>query len=458
MSMKAFVKILLAAVLLAAAFSCSRKAEVVRVDGGLVQGVASAAEGVTVFKGIPYAAPPVGDLRWREPQPVVPWDGVKVCDTFGAIPWQKDLSQMDLYGKEFYSAGMPEMSEDCLFLNVWAPTEAIGKSAGLPVAMWIHGGAFDHGYGNEITFDGDAWASRGVILVTINYREGIFGFFGHELLAQEEGAEGRSGNYTLYDQLAALRWVRDNISAFGGDPKNITIFGQSAGARSVQALLSAPIASEMVAKAIMQSGGGINPSQQGRESSSEKVWEACQAFCEFAGYETLEQMRAASPQELLQKYDEFTAAGNRIPFGPMIDMKICGMSFTTAASQNVIPDIPYMIGSTTLDGSQRARDIAQFCASREFHKGKPVFNYIFTRRLPGDDAGAFHSAELWYMFGTLDRCWRPFTDGDRNLSRMMLDSWTNFCKYGNPCGEKQTDFWLPFSQGDPQRKVWDVLD
>ena len=459
MSMKAFVKILLAAVVLSAVFSCSRKAESVYVDGGFVQGVPSAAEGVTVFKGIPYAAPPVGDLRWREPQPVIPWDGVRVCDTFGAIPWQKDLSQMDLYGKEFYSAGMPEMSEDCLFLNVWTPTDAVGKSsARLPVAMWIHGGAFDHGYGNEITFDGDAWASRGVILVTINYREGIFGFFGHELLAQEEGAEGRSGNYTLYDQLAALRWVRDNIYAFGGDPRNITVFGQSAGARSVQALLSAPIANGMMAKAIMQSGGGINPSQQGRESSSEEVWEAGRAFCEFAGYETLEQMRAASPEELLQKYDEFTATGKRIPFGPMIDMNICGMSFTTAASQNVIPDIPYMIGSTTLDGPQRARDIAQFCASREFHKGKPVFDYIFTRRLPGDDAGAFHSAELWYMFGTLDRCWRPFTDGDRNLSRMMLDSWTNFCKYGNPCGEEQTDFWLPFSQADPQRKVWDVLD
>ena len=457
-SMKSIVKFLLGAVLIAASISCSREAETVRVDGGQLQGVPSAAEGVTVFKGIPYAAPPVGDLRWREPQPVVPWTGVKVADKFGPIPWQKDLSGMDLYGKEFYSAGMPEMSEDCLYLNIWTPTASIGKYDRLPVAMWIHGGAFDHGYGNEITFDGDEWASRGVILVTINYREGIFGFFGHELLSKEEGAEGRSGNYTLYDQFAALEWVRNNIYKFGGDPDNITIFGQSAGARSVQALLSTPMTKGMVAKAIMQSGGGINPDQQGRESSSEAVWEAGQAFCEFAGYETLEQMRAASPQELLKKYDEFVATGKRIPFGPMIDMKVCGMSFTTAASQNVIPDIPYMIGSTTLDGPQRARDISQFCASREFHNGKPVFDYVFTRKLPGDDAGAFHSAELWYMFGTLDRCWRPFTDGDRELSRMMLDAWTNFCKYGDPAGPDNEVYWPAFSQDAPFRKIWDVTE
>jgi len=456
--MKPFVKILMAALLLGAV-SCSQKQPVFKVDGGFLQGVPSAAKGVTVFKGIPYAAPPVGDLRWREPQPVKAWGGVKVADHFGPIPWQKDLSGMDLYGKEFYSDGMPEMSEDCLYLNVWAPSKSVGNTGSkLPVAMWIHGGAFDHGFSNEITFDGDAWASRGVILVTINYREGIFGFFGHESISNEEGAEGRSGNYALYDQLAALEWVRSNIAAFGGDPDNITVFGQSAGARSVQTLVSLPDNKGKIAKAIIQSGGGINPELQGRERGYPEVWAQGEEFRKFAGYEDIAQMREASPQEIMQKYDEFIASGGYMQIGPVMDMKIVGRSFTTAASQNEICDIPYMIGSTKGDGLQKAKDIDQFCASSVYYEGKPVFEYIFSRELPGDDAGAFHSAELWYMFGTLDRCWRPFTKADYDLSAEMLDAWTNFCKYGNPCGKEQTDFWYPFSENNPYRKIFNVVE
>lgn len=453
--MRNLTRLSIAAVLLVLTVCCSKQ-PVINIDGGAVQGVSSAVSGVTVFKGIPYAAPPVGDLRWREPQPVIPWEGVKVADTFGPIPWQEDLSKMDLYGKEFYADGMPEMSEDCLYLNIWAPSKAVSKGGKLPVALWIHGGAFKHGFSNEITFDGDAWAERGVILVTFNYREGVLGFLGHKFLAEEEGAELRSGNYALYDMVAALTWVRNNIAAFGGDPDNITVFGQSAGARSVQTLVSGPLTEGMIAKAIIQSGGGINPELQGREPYYEQVWDAGKAFCDYAGYTTLEQMRAASPQDIMHKYAEYEAEGNSIPIGPMVDMKMNGESFTTAASQNHIPDIPYMIGSTAGDGMQRANDIAEFCASRNYYEGKPVFDYLFTRRLPGDDAGAFHSAELWYMFGTLDRCWRPFTDGDRELSRQMLDAWTNFCKYGNPCGAEQTGFWLPYTEDNHFRKVFDV--
>ena len=456
--MKAIIRILMAALLLAAA-SCSQKVPAVKVEGGYLQGVPSAAKGVTVFKGIPYAAPPVGELRWREPQPVKPWGGVKVADTFGPICWQQDLSGMDLYGKEFYSDGMPEMSEDCLYLNIWAPSASINdRGKKLPVAVWIHGGAFDHGFGNEIEFDGDAWASRGVILVTINYRVGLFGFFGHKDISEEKDAEGRSGNYGIYDQLAAFNWVRNNIKAFGGNPDNITLFGQSAGARSVQTLVSMPDNEAKIAKAIIQSGGGINPDMQGRDYISTDVWAMCDAFREFAGYENIEQMRKASPQELMEKYEEYASYGGRIPFGPMIDMNVCGRSFSTAASQNQLCNIPYMIGSTTGDGTQRAKDIDQFCASRVYYEGQPVFEYLFSRRLPGDDAGAFHSAELWYMFGTLDRCWRPFTEADRALSTEMLDAWTNFCKYGNPCGKEQTDFWYPFTDKNPYRKIFSVAN
>lgn len=455
-SMKTIVKFLLAALLLGAA-SCSQKQPVLSVNGGQIQGIPSVAKGVTVFKGVPYAAPPVGNLRWRLPQRVIPWRGVKVADTFGPIPWQEDLSGMELYGKEFYSDGMPEMSEDCLYLNIWAPTGSLGnENKNLPVALWIHGGAFDHGFSNEITFDGDAWASRGVILVTINYRVGVLGFLGHKFLSREEGAMGISGNYGLYDQLAALEWVRTNIHVFGGNPDNITVFGQSAGARSVQNLVSAPIANSMIAKAIIQSGGGISPELQGREKSYLEVWNLGEDFCEFAGYNTLAQMREASPEELLKKYKEYVASGKSLPFGPMIDMNICGRSFTTAASMNELPDIPFMIGSTSGDGIQRAKDIDQFCASRVYYESKPVYEYLFTRKLPGDNAGAFHSAELWYTFGTLDRCWRPFTEADYRMSAEMLDAWTNFCKYGDPNGKEKNGSWRPFTDGDPYRKVWDV--
>ena len=457
--MKTIVKFFAALSVFAAVLSCA-KDPVVTVSQGILQGVPSAAKGVTVFKGIPYAAPPVGELRWHEPMPAEPWTGVRMADAFGPIPWQEDLSKMDLYGKEFYADGMPEMSEDCLYLNVWAPTKALSDTtAKLPVALWIHGGAYTHGYSNEITFDGDQWASRGVILVTFNYREGVFGFLGHSLLAQEDGAQNHSGNYAIMDQMAALQWVSENISAFGGDPGNITLFGQSAGARSVQTLLIHAKSKERIAKAIMQSGGGISPELQGREPGYLQVWNAGKDFCNFAGLTTLEDMRAASAEDIMQKYAEYTAQGKSLPMGPMADVYIFGESFTTAASQNHLPDIPYMIGSTLGDGMDRASDIAKFCQSRNFYKAeKPVFNYLFARRLPGDDAGAFHSAELWYMFGTLDRCWRPFTDGDRELSRQMLDAWTNFCKYGNPCGAEQTSFWLPYTEDRHFRKVFDVSE
>ena len=455
--MKTIVKLLMAAALLAAFSSCS-KDPVVKIENGYIQGVQSAAKGVSVFKGIPYAEAPVGDLRWRNPQPLSSWGGVRKADKFGPIPMQADLSQMDLYGKEFYADGMPEMSENCLYLNVWAPTKTLkSPSSKLPVALWINGGAFDHGYGSEIEFDGDAWASRGVILVTFNYREGLFGFLAHPLLAGEYDAESRSGNYAIYDQIAALEWVYKNISVFGGDPENITLFGQSAGAKSVQYLLSTPMANEKIAKAIMQSGDGISPELQGREEYFEDVWEQGRRFCEFAGLRSLIQMREISAEDLMAKYEEYKAQGNSITLRPMYDVYAVGESFTTAVTSNHIKDIPYMIGCTTGDGVQTAMNIDQFCAARRYYEAQqPVFEYLFKRKLPGDDAGAFHSSELWYMFGTLDRCWRPFTAADRKLSDEMLDAWTNFCKYGNPCGKEQTDYWKPFTSEDPFRKVFDV--
>lgn len=455
--MRIFKTIITAMALGIAAVSCTEnKIPVISIEGGRIQGVKSEARGVTVYKGIPYAAPPVDSLRWRLPKPVELWDGIKQADTFGPAAPQADLTEMDLYGKEFYSDGMPQMSEDCLYLNVWTPTEVVGNTeAGLPVAVWIHGGAFDHGWGYEKAMDGDAWAKKGVILVTINYRVGIFGFFAHPLITKDPKGDLVSGNFGLFDQAYALGWVNRNIAKFGGDPSNVTILGQSAGARSVQDLCAAPIVKRYVHKAIIQSGGGINTSLQ-HPTHLEEMEEQGKQFGDFAGYETLEQLRSASYDELMQKLEEYKATGARLHMRPCVDFGLVGRSFTSAAAINQVFDIPYMIGCVTGDGERQVNDIDQFCASRVYYSGAPVYEYIFKRALPGDDRGAFHSAELWYMFGTLDRCWRPFTKADYKLSEEMLTAWTNFCKYGDPNDPEGEQTWPAFDSRDPFRKIFDI--
>ena len=409
--------------LLLLAASCAQQNYVVSVEGGQLQGIPSEASGVVVYKGIPYAAPPVGDLRWQAPQP---WDGVKVCDTFGPIAPQPGNKPGTFYGDEFYWMGTPEESEDCLYLNVWAPESAVGRpKSKLPVALWIHGGAFMNGYGYEVTMDGDQWAKRGVILVTINYRLGTLGFLSHPELTAEQG---QSGNYGLMDQIAALQWVKDNIEVFGGDPEHITIFGQSAGAMSVKALLISPLSRDLMAGAIVQSGGGLgtrglNPDQQAFYAAQGK--EAMDAI----GLTDLKAMRAASVETIR------TVKGW---FMPHPDGKVITGTFEGAFFDGSISQAPIMMGYNKDDMAELGGEtVDQFCALRD-SLGFPVYEYEFLRELPTDEAhpasatGAFHSAELWYIFGTLNRSWRPFTEADHALSSRMLDAWTDFCKFGNP--------------------------
>ena len=422
-------------------------AQTVKVEGGLLQGIAS--DEVTVFKGIPYAAPPVGNLRWRAPQAVIPWDGIKVADTFGPIAWQEAQDPKGLYGKEFYSEGLPEMNEDCLYLNVWAPSGSIGdERAKLPVAMWIHGGAYSAGYGYEVTMDGTAWAKEGVILVTINYRLGVLGFLSHPDLSKEQG--GVSGNYGMMDQIAALKWIHENIAGFGGDPDNITVFGQSAGAMSVKTLVASPESKGLIAKAIIQSGGGIGENKKIKTKSPSTYDKTGKKIMKSGGFTTLAQMRAASYTEI---HDAIGPAVKRailknmlgkgsvvekaLVFSPHVDGKVMKERFDEAVYDGSVADIPYMMGSVSGDGDLLGgEDVDRFCAWRNAHSSHPAYSYRFERGLPGDDAGAFHSSELWYVFGTLDRCWRPFTEADYALSRKMVKAWTSFCKTGNPGWEK----------------------
>ena len=209
------------------------EAPVLKIDGGLIKGVVAENPGVYVYKGIPYAAPPIGDLRWKEPQPVIAWDSIRICDRFGH-PGYQAVHYPGFYASEWGYGDESPYSEDCLYLNVYtkAPGDVNKK---LPVALWIHGGGYREGWGTEPEFDGQEWASKDVVLVTINYRLGIFGFMPYPELS-EESPNHVSGNYGILDQIQSLKWIKQNIAQFGGDPENVTIFGQSAGGGSVRTL------------------------------------------------------------------------------------------------------------------------------------------------------------------------------------------------------------------------------
>jgi len=261
----------------------SAAADVVKVDGGQISG--TAATGVRVFKGIPFAAPPVGDLRWTPPQPVARWNGVRPADTFGAECVQ-----------EPYPAGSPyarpvqPTSEDCLFLNVWTAAKAGDRR---PVMVWIHGGAWTRGSGSVASYDGTALAKKGVVVVTTNYRLGVFGFLAHPELTAES-PQHASGNYAILDHVAALKWVQRNISAFGGDPGRVTIFGESAGSWSVNTVQATPLAAGLFHRAIGESGG-----QFARTASLAEAEKAGAAFAAAAGAGSIKALRAVSADKLV---------------------------------------------------------------------------------------------------------------------------------------------------------------
>ena len=407
---------------------------VLSIEGGKVQGVVCDSTDVIAYKGIPYAAAPVGELRWKKPQPVVPWDTVLIANNFRNASMQAAHDPNDgAYGTEFFATDAP-FSEDCLYLNVWTPRSAAGNAAAkLPVAMWIHGGAYTGGWGFEPEMDGEAWAERGVILVTINYRLGVFGYLNHPLLTAEGG--GHSGNYGTYDQAAALAWIKNNIAQFGGDPDNITVFGQSAGAASVKNMVISPLTKGMVKRAIIQSIGGISSMLSGDEPQAALDAKA-KARYDAVGLSTLEQLRAASWEDLTKAAGNAWVDTTAISFRPHTDGVLLTEDFNTAAFGNTLADVPYMIGSCGDDMPGLAEGIQRFAEVRDSLSQQPTYVYFFDRKLPSDGRkslqGAFHSSELWYVFNTLSRSWRPFTDADRRLATEMVDYWTNFCKYGAP--------------------------
>ncbi len=433
--------------------SCNKPNPELTIEGGRVIGVETPTKGVIAYKGIPFAAPPVGDLRWKEPQPVVPWKGVKVADTYGAAAEQITWDPNSFYGKEWRASGSVPFSEDCLYLNIW--TSAAGQTdKKLPVAMWIHGGGYREGFAFEPEMDGgEYWASHGVILVSVTYRLGIIGFFSHPLLSAES-PHGVSGNYGLLDQVAALKWIHDNIKQFGGDPDNITIFGQSAGAGSVQSLCASPLSKDIISHAISMSGGGLGNWRPGMLLDTAQL--ANQQMMDYFKKTTLEEMRALSFEDLTKMSKEYAEATHKRMFwGPVIDNYMLTGTFTDVALANKIADIPYIFGYTANDLVDMTKSVEDFCALRAEQSSKPAYAYLFARPLPGDSSGAFHSSDLWYIFHSYAHSWRPFTAGDKELSSKMVEYWTNFAKFGNPNGE-EGGIWTPYSAKVPELMIFDV--
>ena len=487
-------KLLIFAGLLALLAGCqTKKAElspVLTIEGGQVQGVNAGIKDVFVFRGIPYAAAPIKENRWKAPQPVEPWQGVYLADRFGNPSYQHIQYKGGYYTEWGYGDEAP-FSEDCLYLNVW--TKKPGDvNAKLPVALWIHGGGYREGFGTEPEFDAKAWAEKDVVLVSINYRLGVFGFLTHPELSAES-PNGVSGNYGILDQIESLKWIQKNIEQFGGDPDNVMIFGQSAGGGSVRTICESPLARGLFHKAVIMSAGGLTvpqaegagrgmggmrggfPGFPGMGAAPEKKLAAYDApkvpeglnalqtaefntkvIMDWAGYNTLAKMRAADTETMHTVATIYSnATGNRgsVTGMPIVDGYVSMESFDAAALDGTLADVPYMIGYTLNDMGDMAAGLKAFGANREemSKNGSKVYAYEFARPLPDDGShpevtarlkGAFHSSDLWFVFKSLEHCWRPWTQGDWDLSEKMLTAWTNFAKYSDPNGADGGE-WTP---------------
>ena len=411
---------------------------------GEIRGTTCQWPGVTAYKGIRYAT--AG--RWEYPQLVTSWDGVYDATAYGNCSYQprafyneEDVIEKVFYYNEFRKGETYTYSDDCLFLNIFTPENADANS-NLPVIFYIHGGGYTGGCGHEKHFDGPVWPTKGVIGVTINYRLGPMGYL---CLPELEEEAGHTGNYGMFDQIAALQWVRDNIKEFGGNPDNITIMGQSAGAMSVLNLCVSPLTDGMFAKAVMNSGGGVHKLMNSKATSKDR-YEFWQMLLEDTGCKTVEELRALDASKIFESFQKLKKSNKK--YGMIASPCVDGVSMTESglevANRGGQKDIPYMMGSTSHDivppiVQGMAKD---WCVLQAKQNKQPSYCWFFDRMLPGDNNGAWHSSELWYFFGTLDNCWRPFSAHDQKLSEAMVEALCNFAKTSNPNKEGK-NLWKP---------------
>lgn len=417
--------------------------------------------GFALFRGIRYAAPPIGQLRWKPPAPPESWEGVKVCDTFGPICPQKDRSLMDETGHPIVLVKNypypPRIDEDCLFMNIYTPAKDSGDR--LPVMIYFHGGGVQEHFGSDYEYCGDGFCRHGVILVSINYRLNVFGYFVHPELAAESEHDA-SGNYGLMDQIAAIRYVKENIAAFGGDPDNITVFGQSGGGRSVQAICSSPLSKGLYQHASIHSAGGLCTVFAGR--TREQMEAHGIAFMKRCGCQSVAQMRALPWQTILAHNLQMVAEGGfQSTFNIYPDGYVLPVSIEDAILEGMDHDVDYIMGCTIdegHDGSSGFRGM-NMCASirgwagmRLKNRKSPVYVYCFDRPQPGGNIGTPHSCDVRYLFGTIDGTWRPYVREDYELSEKMLTYWSNFAKTGNPNCEA-LPYWKPYLEDELELRL-----
>jgi para-nitrobenzyl esterase len=461
-----------------------------KVTGGEVQGVAK--EGVVSFKGIPFAAPPVGDLRWKAPQPVKAWTGCKKADAFAPGPMQDAFVAMAM-------GGSTELSEDCLYLNVWTPAKSANEK--LPVMVWIYGGAFVGGMTSIPLYDGTKLARKGVVLVSIAYRVGPFGFLAHPELNRESGRG--SGCYGIQDQIAALRWVKDNIARFGGDPSRVTIFGESAGGISVSMLTVVPAARGLFQQAISESGGSMAPVKCNKEAgqnvpSLKLAEETGKTFLSKLGVKDIKAARALSADKI-QK-----AAGGMGRFWPVADGDVLPGDQYELYEAGKFNDTPVLLGSNSDEGAlfvrpgvtpvaleerirdgygptaeailrayphstdaeafQSAEDLFRESAfawhtwawaDLQSRKGRHhAFVYYFDHRTSTSPDGANHAAEIPFVFRNLEVLGGAPTPEDTALSDLMSSYWVNFARSGDPNGSG-LPAWPAFNAKEMKTMVFD---
>lgn len=432
----------------------------VTTEAGAIRGHPGRNQKVSVFRGIPFAR--AG--RWRRPQPAASWDGVLDAARFGSVCPQrvfKPEGGTELAAAEFYAVDYPP-SEDCLVANVWTPARTPDEA--LPVAVYIHGGAFETGYGWLNAYDGEGFARRGVILVTLNYRLNVFGFLALPELADED-ADGAVGNYGLLDQLAGLDWVRRTIAAFGGDPGRVTVFGQSAGAMSVADLLASPLSAGLIHGAIMQSGGGLQRDTVGDPLPRAAAFETGRRFLAASGLGSLAEARAVPAADLLDRYAAFAAA-HPLPFQPVVDGHVLPCRPIEFFGAGRHADIPVIVGST--EDEMRDLDFNDpigdgFCAANlawcanQVRLGRPPTWLYHVTHVPPGAAMAHHSVEHHYVFETLNGSARPYGAADYDLALDLAGYWTNFVSHGDPNGRKhphgsaeRLPDWTPHTAADPR--------
>ena len=413
---------------------------IIHTSSGVMHGEKMRQGTLHVFRGVPYACPPVGKMRFRPPRPLEDSKNEVDATRFAPISIQRAFIRGSFYQKEFYPQ-QPPMSENSLYLNIWAPVQ--GKN--LPIAFWIHGGGYMAGYAYEREFNPEALAAMGMVVVAPAYRLGMLGFLAHEWLNDESGL---CGNYGLMDLALALRWTARNAVAFGGDSQNITVLGQSAGARLAQILTVCPNTQYLIRRAVFQSGGGLEGPLDKYEIPLDEARQRNAEFLHYLGIENLEQLRhmPARTLQLACCAAQRELGLENIYFCPVLDEQWLPMELHGRGGV-ARSDIDILLGSNADDfGSTKTADYMRDACSRYGHAhGGRTWQYLFARKLPGDQAGAFHSAELWYVFGTLRDCWRPFTLADETISERMMSYWANFIRYGDP-NQADLPLWLPCPQ------------